>query len=86
MKKCKCEITDMANGDESLILDDESEKMTKNEVRASFYRIMEALEEFKEESSWAEKEICEAVLGKVLRSKNPVSIHELEYFFFLALG
>jgi hypothetical protein len=58
--------------------------MHKSEVKASFYRVMEALEEFKEESGWEEKEICELVLGRVLRSKNPVSIHELEYFFFLA--
>jgi hypothetical protein len=42
MKKCKCEITEVVNGDESLILDDESEKMHKSEVRASFYRVMEA--------------------------------------------
>jgi hypothetical protein len=36
-----------------------------SEVKASFYRVMEALEEFKEESGWGEKEICELVLGRV---------------------
>ena len=42
MKKCKCEISERFEDNESLIIDDESEKINRSEIRASFYRIMEA--------------------------------------------
>lgn len=58
--------------------EEESQTINKSELRASFYRIMEALEEFNDEANWKAEEVANFVFAKVLKSSNPISIFELE--------
>ena len=82
MKKCKFEAI---QDEDSMIFDDEEEEAqeinSKDEIiTASIYRLMEALEEFKEESDWNSFMVTRYVMKHYLKSEKPVSIYELENF------
>jgi hypothetical protein len=83
VKRCKCveNGVEMESGDNcALDVDENSRIVEGGDLRASFYRIMSALEEFNEEVSWTTEEVANFVLTRTLRSSNPISIHEIEIF------
>jgi hypothetical protein len=83
VKRCKCveNGVELESGDNcALDVDENSRIVEGGDLRASFYRIMSALEEFNEEVSWTTEEVANFVLTRTLRSSNPISIHEIEIF------
>jgi hypothetical protein len=83
VKRCKCveNGVELESGDNSALDVDENSRIVEGgDLRASFYRVMSALEEFNEEVWWTTEEVANFVLTRTLRSSNPISIHEIEIF------
>ena len=54
-----------------------SDSKTGSDIEVDFFRIMETIEEYQEESTWDPLSVTSSVLNFMLKSSNPASIYEL---------
>lgn len=74
-------IEDFGEPQNPTVRSEQEEDKKIDEIRMTFFNLMDVLEEYTDERLWSPLLVSSVVFSSVLKSANPVSVHELGNFF-----